>query len=160
MSLRSESLNFAVRMSAATYKFEHGPQIADSTAKALEVGLNCQSFVHLFYRDVMNIALPENYLSQEIYQDDLLFPRIAEDKDLRIGDVLFFGKNKEEDFKRLHMAVYIGHDQIAHKTNVRDETIWQLENIGQLKQHEKLHAVKRHHSNFESVQIEVFSEAA
>lgn len=160
MSLRSESLQFSLRMSAAAYKFENGPQIIRSQSEARERGLNCQSFVHLYYKDVMNIPLPENYLSQEIYLDDTLFPHISVDKDLKIGDVLFFGKNEEEDFKKLHMAVYIGHDQIAHKTVVKDETIWQIDNIGQLKQHEKLHAIKRHYSNYESAQIEVFPDAA
>lgn len=127
------------------YCFENGPSAPDK-----DDGLNCQALVHLFYKKVFGISLPEEMLSKEIYEDTTLFDFVDPEGELRRGDVFIFGK-PEVNHKKLHLAVYIGEKDergsplLIHANTVDGKvSIWPRDKFSRNPGYEKTYAVKRY----------------
>jgi cell wall-associated NlpC family hydrolase len=132
------------------YAYDNHPGVIRTLDDARIEGLNCETLTHLALRD-LGIQLPKEMRAMEIFQDDNTFIDVPEDAELELGDVFFFGKNNEDDPKKLHLAVFTGqHDgngsPLLIHANWQDKgvSIWPLDKFGTHKRYQSLHAVKRY----------------
>lgn len=147
MSKRTEALRLVSDISGAPYVFGNGPEQVATKEEAVNKGLNCQAFTHLFYKNVLHNPLPKGFLSKEIYGDQELLRSVSGEEALQFGDILLFGKENEWDPRRFHLTVYIGGTLVAHSTKNTTQTpgveVWDIQDFSKHKNYKTLYAVKR-----------------
>lgn len=128
------------------YRRDNGP---NNNPKVLTEGINCQLLTHKALAILFKVNLPAGMLSKEIFEDQVYF-RELRPEEANLGDVFIFGKQEEQDFRRLHLAVYVDWDNQAntplllHATGIdRKVSLWPLDKFSQYPQYQKLYAVKR-----------------
>lgn len=135
-----------------TYNFSNGPSSINGN-KDLKEALNCQSLIHRIYQ-MFRIPIPPGLLSKEIYEDKELFFNLPIDNlnvlDLAILDVFILGRQHEQDFRKLHLGLFIGEADemqnplIIHATAIdRQVSIWSLQKFFNYPRYERLYAIKR-----------------
>lgn len=130
------------------YHYTNGP-MTTLEEQSMPYGLNCQFLVHLIYQS-FGIVLPTNMLSKEIFEDERLFMNVADPEDMRILDVVIFGREPEKDTRRLHLAVFTGEmDEtgsplLIHASNIgKQVSVWPLEKFSFYPQYKKIYTIKR-----------------
>lgn len=140
--------------------FAHDPQLGrePTVEEAFKGGINCQSLVHGFYREKFGLPIPIDMMSRELfvgYPDfDLFVPVNPEESDFTLGDLFFFGKRNINDFRRLHVAVYLGEQNsdgdplILHATKPLQEDdkgiyTWPLTAFFETDRYQELYGVRR-----------------
>lgn len=74
-------------------------------------------------------------LSKEIYEDTQLFTMVEETGRLKLLDVFLFGKENEQDFKKLHLAIHTGeHDELGNPLLIHANGIQKRVSVWPLKQ--------------------------
>lgn len=130
------------------YNFQHGPHVV-SSEELIHQGVNCQSLVHLLYKDLFGIVLPEEMRSQEIFKDEKLF-RVVDlaEEQPSLGDIFVFGKERAPNYK-LHLALFTGEidaqDELLliHANMLEGVSVWPLSRFAQYRRYQLLKAVKR-----------------
>lgn len=118
------------------YNYKNGPEIIRDKTQALSAGLNCIALMHLLIKELFEFKLPKNLRGWEMYSDNPFLIDVSLTADLKIGDILFFGKknlpvtslkykpkydsernliNEQigndligDDYAGVHLAMYIG----------------------------------------------------
>ena len=114
------------------YNFQNGPTTG-SKEQNISDGLNCQFLVHLIYRE-FGLTLPFDMLSKEIFENMELFENILSLERMRTLDVVVFGKQEEQDLKKLHLTIFTGETNetgsplLIHATSIEKQvSVWSLE---------------------------------
>lgn len=133
------------------YAYNNHPGIVRTVDAAREQGLNCETLTHFILRDHLGIKLPEEMRAMEIFEDDASFKPVPSDAAYELGDIFFFGRENEDDAKRLHLAVFTGNfdqtgDPLLIHANWHDRgvSIWPLGKFAEHKRYKELHTVKRY----------------
>ncbi|OGM75909.1 hypothetical protein A2210_00940 [Candidatus Woesebacteria bacterium RIFOXYA1_FULL_40_18] len=127
------------------YNFGNGPDVKNVSPKD---GVNCQQLTHMILATLFQIRLPTEMRSKEFYEDQKYFTQVLV-KEATIGDVFIFGRPEENDYRKLHLAVFIGQDSdgsalLIHANGVdKQVSLWPLDKFSQHPRYEKLYAVKR-----------------
>lgn len=131
------------------YKRENGPQKVTDRTTVFTEGLNCQLLTHEAVEILTGVRIPVDQLSKEMYENNKLFPHV--DDQLQAGDIMLFGKEKEDNFKKLHVTVYTGEINedgqplLVHSNGIdRQVSIWPLSQFEKYKQYKVLYATKRY----------------
>lgn len=128
------------------YRRDNGP---NNKPPLLTEGVNCQLLTHKVLAILFEVNLPAEMLSKEIFEDQVCFSELRPEE-AKLGDVFIFGKQEEQDFRRLHLAVYVDRDNHAntpillHASGIDGRvSLWPLDKFSQYPRYQKLYAVKR-----------------
>lgn len=130
------------------YCFKNGPDKVPDLTTARREGANCQALAHLIQTE-LGSPLPLGALSKEIFEDDSRFPSVPLGE-IKGGEIFLFGREQEEDPRKLHKAVYTGlRDEegdplLIHSNGIDGESsIWPLGRFANVKRYQRLYAIKR-----------------
>lgn len=135
---------------------------------ALKDGINCVSLAHLAIGDLFDCKLPPELACAELYRDEDYFAPIEESSDLRLGDLVWFGKPSAVDPRAIelrydtsgnlvnwqdspvkHVAIYTGIKKqgdplLLHATNYgKRNVIWPLSEFGKYERYKQLYDITR-----------------
>jgi len=149
------------------YKYTHGPDVVRSRYDALRRGINCVSLAHLALNDLFDYQLPNELDCYELYTDSEHFESVADLECMRIGDLVWFGREATnidpenfipiyqdrqllnwEDFPIRHVAIYTGeYDEdylLLHSTHLEGtNAVWPLSRFASYAAYRKLYGISR-----------------
>lgn len=125
------------------YNLDNGPDRINGQIP--QEGLNCQALIHVLYKMRLDILIPQWMLSKEIYENLWRFRRVAGDEEPQEGDIFLFGKLKELDFRKLHLAYHTGVGSLLLHANSADQrvSVWPLGKFSFYPRYRRLYAIKR-----------------
>jgi len=154
---------------AFKYDFEQGPKQVRSREDAIRYGNNCISLAHLAIGDIFGRELDPGKHCYEMFTDDQQFAAVKAVRDMRLGDLAWFGFSRPpvpldkfvpqyddtgyllnwRDFAVNHVAIYTGlmqngeplllHASPTDGTNV----LWPLGKFAEHSRYEQIYRVSR-----------------
>lgn len=112
--------------------------------------INCQTFVHLYYKSEFGVNLPAGMWSKEMFEDlGEFFRPVNNDEEYVKGDVFFWGV-ENTDVIDLHVAVLhqtgMTPDEIVFRhANKKDEMVsdWTMREMMNFEKYQILYGVRR-----------------
>ncbi len=155
--------------SAFVYRYTQNPDAVRTEDDARKYGLNCVALAHLAIKALTGHELPPDLLCAELYADRERFDHTEDLKDLRAGDLVWFGIENPsvmpdafmpryegrtlvnwDEFPVKHVAVYTGDRDVQGEALLLNATfyagtnvVWPLSQFSSYRRYKKIYGASR-----------------